>query len=156
MRKPIDTALKYYRQSLMLQDNQQNQKQIDLLMKTRDFKTQDKKIFEITVVKALNLRKPDQRDSKLMQVFYYFDFYTFGEYHSATVPGNNPEFNITSRYEVEYNQDFIDYLKSIKLVISFIDESVEMINTPNPNDLVGKAYVPLGTLLQENMKQLKL
>jgi len=82
-----------------------------------------------------------------MQVFYYFDFYTFGEYHSATVPGTSPEFNITSRFVVDYNQDFIEYLKTMVLPISFVDESVELNNNEVPNDLVGKAYLPLRDML---------
>lgn len=91
-----------------------------------------------------------------MQVFYYFDFYTFGEFHSATVPGNNPEFDMVQRYEVDYNEDFIEYLKQMVLPISFIDESVELSRMDTPNDLVGKAYLPLRDLLTENMKQYKL
>lgn len=63
---------------------------------------------------------------------------------------------MVQRYEVDYNEDFIEYLKQMVLPISFIDESVELSRMDTPNDLVGKAYLPLRDLLTENMKQYKL
>ena len=43
-----------------------------------------------------------------MQPFFSFDFYTF-EYRSPTASGNNPSFGVTQRYEVNYNQEFMNY-----------------------------------------------
>lgn len=63
-----------------------------------------------------------------MQVFYFFQFFTFSDYKSATVPGESPKFDTSSRYEVEFTTDFIDYLRTIKLPIFFVDESVELLN----------------------------
>ena len=42
------------------------------------------------------------------------------------------------------------------LPISFIDESVELLNNDTPNDLIGKAYLPLRDMLTDNMRSYKL
>jgi hypothetical protein len=91
-----------------------------------------------------------------MQAFYFFEYYIFGEYHSATVPGNNPLFDHTQRYEIDYNLEFVEYMKTVVLPITFIDESVELTNNDKPNDFIGKAYVPLRDLLVEPMKSYKV
>lgn len=60
MRKPLDSALKFYRETISLDDKTKfDPKNIDALMKTKEFKSLDKKIFEITVKRATNLKKPD-------------------------------------------------------------------------------------------------
>lgn len=152
MRKSIENAIEFYRKSQSLNaDAIDNTKNLDALMKTKDLKSTQKKIFEITIVKADIRERPDKHSPKVMQTFYYFDFYTFGEYHSATVPGPNPLFEITSRYEIEYNNEFVDYLKTMNLPINFIDESVDLNNNETPNDLIGKAYLPLKDIISRDM-----
>ena len=77
-----------------------------------------------------------------MQPFFSFDFYTF-EYRSPTASGNNPNFGVTQRYEVNYNQEFRDYQRQHCLKIDFIDESVDLNTQPEINDYIGSARIPL-------------
>ena len=56
-------------------------------------------------------------------------------------------FDVTKRYEVEYNQQFIDYLENQFLKIDFIDESVDFTDSPESSDYIGSARHPLKDLL---------
>ena len=60
-----------------------------------------------------------------MQPFFYYQFYTY-EYTSPIVNGSNVVFDVSKQFEVEINEQFLDYMKSSVLKIDFIDESVEL------------------------------
>jgi len=91
----------------------------------------NKKVFEIQVKRCINLRRADATfnsaafNPKLMQPFFSFDFYTF-EFQSAVSDGPNAVFEMTQRYEMEYTQELVDYMRTQFLKIDFIDESVAL------------------------------
>ena len=85
----------------------------------------------------------------MMQPFFSYDFYTF-DYRSATATGQNPIFDVTKRYEVENNQELVDYFKFQYLKIDFIDEGVDLIEEAKLNrfgDYIGSVRIPLKDLL---------
>ena len=45
-----------------------------------------------------------------MMPFFYYQFYNFDERYSITASGNNPTFEDTSNYEVEFDAKLITYL----------------------------------------------
>lgn len=77
----------------------------------------NKKVMEILVKRCINLKRADAQfnsaafNPKLMQPFFSFDFYTF-ECRSATSDGPNPVFEMTQRYEMEYTQELVDYMRT--------------------------------------------
>jgi hypothetical protein len=60
-----------------------------------------------------------------MEPFFYYQFYNF-EYSSPSLNGSSPIFDIKKQYEVEVNEQFMEYMKSQVLKIDIIDESVDM------------------------------
>ena len=80
-----------------------------------------------------------------MQPFYYFSFFTF-EYTSPALQGSNPTFEIKKTFEVEVNEQFMEYMKSQILKIDLIDESVDL-SQPNANDYIGSVRIPLRELM---------
>ncbi len=50
-------------------------------------------------------------NSKEMKPFYYFSFFTF-EYMSPILQGNNPTFDIKKSFEIEVNEQFMEYMKT--------------------------------------------
>ena len=81
-----------------------------------------------------------------MQPFYYFSFFTF-EYTSPALQGNNPVFgDIKKTFEVDVNEQFMEYMKTQILKIDLIDESVD-ISQPNAKDYIGSVRIPLRELM---------
>lgn len=112
-------------------------------------KNSQKKIFEVSIKKCASLKRADGFDSKMMLPFFSYDFYTFS-YRSPTANGNNPVFDITKRYELDYNQELSDYFKTQMLKIDFIDESVDLDTDKDPIDYIGSARVDLKALLSQD------
>jgi hypothetical protein len=46
-----------------------------------------------------------------MQPFFFYQFYTF-EYTSPAMVGSSPNFDIRKQFEVEFNDQFIEYMKT--------------------------------------------
>ena len=84
-----------------------------------------------------------------MLPFFSYDFYTF-VYRSATANTNNPIFDITKRYEMEYNQELTDYFMGQMLKIDFIDESVDLDGGKEPMDYIGSCRIPLKEMLKQD------
>jgi len=80
-----------------------------------------------------------------MQPFYYFSFFTY-EYTSPSLQGKNPNFDLKKSFEVEVNEQFMEYMKTQILKIDLIDESVD-ITQPNAKDYIGSVRVPLRELM---------
>lgn len=116
----------------------------------------NKKVFEITVKRCIGLRRADVQfnsaafNPRLMQPFFSFDFYTW-EYQSAVSDGQNPIFEMTQRYEVDYTQELVDYMQNQFLKIDFIDESVALNNDQEISDYIGSARFPL-RLVEDQQK----
>ena len=85
-----------------------------------------------------------------MRPFFSFDFYTF-EYQSPTANGSNPSFDVTKHYEVELNQELVNYLNNQFLKIDFIDDNVDLENNPVANDYIGSARIPLKGMLTSDL-----
>jgi len=90
-----------------------------------------------------------------MLPFFSYEFYTF-QYNSATAQGNNPVFDVTKRYELEYNQELNDYFKNEMLKIMFIDESVDLDTNKDEADLIGIARVALKDLISQDTLRVTL
>lgn len=107
-----------------------------------------KKIFEITIDKCIKLEKSDENTRGQMRPFFSYDFYKF-EFRSATVLGDNPVFQSTKRYEVDANNELMEYMKKKTLRIDFIDESVDMeaFKHNDMADYIGAIRFPLAKLL---------
>ena len=80
-----------------------------------------------------------------MQPFFYFQFFTF-EYQSPTLTGSNPIFDLKKQFEVEVNEQFMDYMKTQILKIDLIDESVEL-GAQGQSDYIGSVRIPLRELM---------
>jgi hypothetical protein len=76
-----------------------------------------------------------------MRPFFSYNFYKF-EHTSQTVDGCDANFMSEKRFEVESNQDFMDYLQKMVLKIDFIDESVDL-EEQGARDYIGTAQIPL-------------
>jgi hypothetical protein len=102
------------------------------------------KIFTIQVLRGFDMKRPQGaggHQQREMQPFFHFQFYTF-EYTSPVAAGaNNPQFDIKRQFEVELNDQLIDYVKSQVLKIDLIDESVELAN--GASDYIGSVRIPL-------------
>jgi hypothetical protein len=61
------------------------------------------------------------------------------------VQGNFPIFEVTKQFEVEVNEQFMEYMKSQVLKIDLIDESVEM--KEGQDDYIGSVRIPLREVL---------
>lgn len=84
-------------------------------------------------------------DAKQILPFYSYEFYRF-DFRSAVLQGQNPEWESTQMYEIDYNLEFIDYMRNQSIRMDFCDESVE-INNNTGKDYIGTAYIPLRNLL---------
>ena len=152
MRRPLDEAISRWRMKMDIND-----KQTDEMKRINDQigynasrgKNSQKKIFEVSIKKCASLKRADGFDSKMMLPFFSYDFYTFS-YRSPTANGNNPVFDITKRYELDYNQELSDYFKTQMLKIDFIDESVDLDTDKDPIDYIGSARVDLKALLSQD------
>ena len=82
-----------------------------------------------------------------MQPFFHFQFYTFEGYMSPSMTGSSPFFDVRKQYEVEVNEQFLEYMKSQILQIDVIDESIDIMRAGNEaKDFVGRVRVPLSSL----------
>mmetsp|Transcript_35322 Transcript_35322/g.34350 ORF Transcript_35322/g.34350 Transcript_35322/m.34350 type:complete len:293 (-) Transcript_35322:159-1037(-) len=145
MRKSIDEAMKWYQQKKQLKI----ERDPTLKDQVHSYAAQKKnaKIISIQVLKCFNLSRQDQTySSKDMQPFYFYQFYTY-EYTSPVVQGSNVQFDVTKQYEVEVNEQFMDYMKAAVLKIDFMDESVEY--REHQRDYIGSVRVPLQQLVRE-------
>ena len=113
-----------------------------------------KKIFEINVKSATGLNhgkaKMNPMDKQHMRPFFSFDFYTF-EYQSPTANGANPQFDVTKHYEVELNQDLMNYRNNQFLKIDFVDDNVDLEANSVANDYIGSARIPLKGMLTQDL-----
>jgi hypothetical protein len=153
MRKGLGEAMKWLKMKQEVNDKQaEDMRAVNQKLAFDPRSNVVKKNFEITVKKCSQLRRGDKNfssmDPRLMLPFFSYDFYTF-EYRSATTNGNNPIFDVTKRYELEYNQDLIDYLKNQFLKIDFIDESVDLVASPDASDYIGSCRIPLKEMLEK-------
>lgn len=146
MQKPLTEALKFHR--LGNQSAAQHEEGLKKLSVGGNIALREqpksKMIFEISVKKCFGLRRFDQSSvnpSKMLP-FFSFDFYTF-EYRSPTLHGDQPEFDVVQRYEVERTTELEDYMKNCFLKIDFIDESVDIVSEPEVNDYIGCVRIPL-------------
>ena len=84
MRKPIDETLKWYQQKKNLKA------QRDPMSAIHEYNAQGQrksKVVTVHVLKCFNLKRPDNTyNSKEMQPFYYFSFFTH-EYTSPVLQG---------------------------------------------------------------------
>ena len=100
MRKSIADDLEAYRRHHDRKYLQRGRHQLDEIAPT------NKKIIEIIVQKAIGLTIHDGPNRvHQMTPFYSYGFYTF-EHTSATLTGNNPEFDDHKKFEVEYKAEF--------------------------------------------------
>lgn len=76
-----------------------------------------------------------------MLPFFSYDFYTF-EVRSHNAEGQNPLFELKRKFEIEYNSQFQQYMRSGVLQIDLIDESVDM-TVSGKRDYIGSAMIPL-------------
>ncbi len=58
--------------------------------------------------------------------------------------GANPQYDIKKQFEVELNEQLMDYMKTQVLKIDLIDESVEL--SHGASDYIGSARIPLNLL----------
>jgi hypothetical protein len=79
-----------------------------------------------------------------MQAFFHFQFYTFEYTSPVAAGGSNPQFDIKRQFEVELNDQLIDYVKSQVLKIDLIDESVDLAH--GASDYIGSVRIPLKAL----------
>ena len=79
-----------------------------------------------------------------MQPFFHFQFYTFEYTSPVAAGGSNPQFDIKRQFEVELNDQLIDYVKSQVLKIDLIDESVDLAH--GASDYIGSVRIPLKAL----------
>ena len=83
------------------------------------------KIVSISIHRCMSLIKPGSGySSKDMLPFFYYQFYTF-DYTSPVARGPNPSFDVTKQFEIEVDEQYLNYLKTQVLRVDFIDESVE-------------------------------
>ena len=96
MRKPLDEALRVYkqRQALKLQRDPAS-----IALSLPGAAKPRSKIVTINVLKAIDLKRPEQPNihaikTSEMQPFFYFQFYTFEGYYSPVMTGSSPFFEI--------------------------------------------------------------
>ena len=79
-----------------------------------------------------------------MQPFFHFQFFTFDYTSPVAAGGSTPHFDIKRQYEVELNDQLMDYIKTQVLKIDLIDESVDLAN--GASDYIGSVRIPLKAL----------
>eukprot|EP00347_Sterkiella_histriomuscorum_P001912 403370193 len=150
MRRPIDEAVKWYQQRTALKKQRDPNTIINEYhphnYENGGFLKKRSKAITIQVAKCYDLKRPDNSySSKQMQPFYYFSFFTF-EYTSPILDGQNPQFDIKKTFEIEINEQFMEYMRTQLLKIDFIDDSVDM-TQPNAKDYIGSVRIPLRELM---------
>ena len=112
MRKSIDEALKWYEQKKTLRMQRDPTAIVQEYQPHSYGQKKRSKVVTVQVLKCMNLKRPSQAYSnKQMQPFFYFQFFTF-EYQSPTLTGSNPIFDLKKQFEVEMNEQFMDYMKT--------------------------------------------
>lgn len=148
-RKPLDEAIKWYKQKQLVK----NEKTVDFSKSNKnktgveDKIVNKKQVVEIEIKSASNLRISGQSNpyaENMMRPFFTYDFYQWST-DSAVVLGTNPVFNDKRRFEVEVTPEFLNYMEKTVFKIDFIDESVEM-NQAGARDYIGSARIPLGVI----------
>lgn len=147
MRNSLDEALKWFRKKSEATKQGYLDKEVDEVVAAGLGRKFNKKIFEISVIKCVNLSRRDEDfDPRMMRPFFSFDFYTF-EYRSPTGIGADPTYEVTKRYEIEDSKELQEYMKYQFLKIDFIDESVALGYAGDAPDYVGSVRIPLRELL---------
>lgn len=144
MRRPVDEALKWYRESQAMKTNQTTAK---MALKHGDVIAPNK-VVEIIIEEGTNLTVRGQPAARRMLPFYSYEFYTF-EVRSATAQGNNAFFDSKKQFEIEFSQEFQQYMTSQVLVINLIDEAVD-ITIPGARDYIGSVRIPLREILAKS------
>lgn len=101
------------------------------------------------------MKRPEQTNihavkSKEMQPFFHFQFYTFEGYYSPVMTGSNPHFDVRKQYEVEWTEQFADYMKTQILSIDLIDESIDIMR-PEAKDFIGRVRIPMKDMLTSDV-----
>ena len=103
-------------------------------------------MIAIQVLGCRDLKRPDQGlQRREMQPFFFYQFYTF-EYTSPSMQGSSPTFDIRKQFQIEYNEQFIEYMKTQVLRIELIDESVDL-SRAETKDYIGSVRIWLKELL---------
>jgi hypothetical protein len=172
MRKPILELIKWHKEKNQIireispiHDIMMKQVEKDLMAVNNYTKG---KVMGITVLltKALGLKLAGP-PRKLMPYIYY-QFYKFDEHFTKTAFGTDPLFQDVKKYEVVYDNAFHEYVMYQNLEILVMDDSrqlevemknnqnnnaVNLVDSPEYNDLIGIAKVPLKDLIINNLIQ---
>ena len=172
MRKPILELIKWHKEKNQIireispiHDVMMKQVEKDLLAVNNYSKG---KVMAVTILltKAIGLKTAGP-PRKLMPYIYY-QFYKFDEHFTKTVFGADPLFQDVKKYEIVYDNAFHEYVMYQNLEILVMDDSrqlevemknsqrnnaVNLIDSPEYEDLIGIAKVPLKDLILNNLIQ---
>ena len=108
-----------------------------------------KKVVQVHVMKCFELKRTDATyRHKEMQPFFSFQFFTF-DFQSPVLNGNNPFFDVKKQFEVELNEQFLEYMRTQVLKIDLIDESVDMTQV-GQKDYIGSVRIPLREVMMQD------
>ena len=148
-RKPLDEAIRWYRERQQLQSAKQVNTQARSEQQRGPQQEQyNLQIVEIEVKSARGLRISGQNNQyaqQRMKPFFTYEFFQFS-HSSAVMTSNEPNFADRKQYEVEQTPEFLHYMRNTPFRIDFIDESVEM-TQEGARDYIGSARIPLRDLL---------
>lgn len=93
---------------------------------------------------SVNTRGMIARD---MHPFFVMQFYTF-EYMSPISQGSSPHFDIRKQFEVELNDQLVEYMRTQVLKIDLLDDNVELnqVNGAVSKDYIGSVRIGLNKL----------
>jgi Ca2+-binding EF-hand superfamily protein len=172
MRKPILELIKWHKEKNQIireispiHDIMMKQVEKDLMSVNNYSKG---KVMAVTVLltKAIGL-KTSGPPRKLMPYIYY-QFYKFDEHFTKTVFGADPLFQDVKKYEIVYDNAFHEYIMYQNLEILVMDDSrqlevemknsqrnnaVNLIDSPEYEDLIGIAKIPLKDLILNSLIQ---
>jgi len=141
MRKSLNEALRWFREKHDLNVAQRSKRVTQKYLNT--------KVIAINVMKCTDLFSQHATDQSKIQPYFFYNFYTFPDYFSKTVLGENPEYNDIQTFSTEIDSKFKDYTEEKSLEISILDDSVSVgvnvkdVEDESIDDMIGTAHIPL-------------
>jgi len=116
----------------------------------------NKQLVTIQVVACKDLQVP-YGDAFKIAPFFYYHFFTFDERYSQTAAGNNPTFQDSQTYSMQFDDGTMKYLESQTLDIVFFDDNAPLTGLerggqssnlagPEVDDMIGICKLPLADL----------
>lgn len=142
LRNTFTQAIKFYNERKIAEGRKIEQAQN---------KSKVKNLF-IEIIECDHLSR-DGINSDNLKPFCYYQFHKFDEHYTIASAGSNPRFDDTSKYEVAYTPDFVNYLDSNTLDIIILDDSAPLnqqddteSKLEDDKDIIGTAKVNLKLL----------